>query len=743
MNPSRLLQPTLLAVTLVAIAGYAAADANLALLVLAVPGAIAAWWLTKGTPPRAMPRTLINALLVGAVGYAVLRVTRGQFEVEAFSEFVTLLLIVKLLDRRAPRDDAQVLTLSSFLAVGAMLTSNALAVGALLMLFVPVLMAAVVLQQLDAVARRAPGDRFRDHASGRAQRLGKDTRRLVAGSWLAAMLLSLLAFILMPRGVGTSAFGQWGNAAVGSVVGFNDEINLGTGGLISQSPEPVMDVRVLDPDGRNAGAPLRTFYLRGAVLDSYESGRWVRDVPLRRSGNESGPLPFGAANPMLIGGTPMDWTYEMRITLRQGARNGTHLFTVWRPERLLLGTSVQALYHDLRDGTLLVTGQEGKIEYTVWCDDRDDTPREEGGALSLVDPIGSEPIAELARRVLNDAGIPVDPDERDHAASIEAARIIEGHFTRERFQYDLDEPSVPRRRDPTEYFLFTTRRGHCEYYASAMTAMCRAVGIPARVVTGYVASEFNDTTGHYLVRASNAHAWVEAEVTPGLWRPFDPTPREDFGRLHETRDDGLIARARRAIETIEFAWIRGVVGFDDETRARLLGERLPGGLAVRDGLMNVLDRIQIGGYTLVRRALGNAAITFATVLILATLANALLTGDRPLARWLRRLAGALLAALGSRRPSPGQDDAPLLRLARRDLARSFRRLGIPRPAWRPLLEHASDHRVASAAGAESATVIERVARSVYRVRFGGAGLDEADRDRLRSDLKALRGAGRS
>ncbi len=743
MNPSRLLQPALLAVALVAIAGYAAADGNLGLFVLAVPGAVAAWWLTHGTPPRAMPRALINALLVGAVGYAVLRVTRGQFEVEAFSEFVTLLLVVKLLDRRAPRDDAQVLTLSSFLAVGAMLTSNTLGVGVLLIVFVPTLMGAVVLQQLDAVARRAPGDRFRRVSDGRAARLGRDARRLVAGSWVAAMVLSLLAFVLMPRGVGTSAFGQWGNAAVGSVVGFNDEITLGTGGLISQSPEPVMDVRIVDLDGRNVGAPLRTFYMRGAVLDSYENGRWVRDVPLRRSANERGPSAFGSTNPMLVGGTPADWTYEVRVTLRQGSRGGTHLFTIWRPERLQLGTAVQALYHDLQDGTLLVTGQDGKIEYTVWCDDRDIAPREGGGALSLAEPIGSEPIAELARQVLADAGITVDSAERSADASNEAARLLEGYFTRERFQYDLNEPSVPRGRDPTEFFLFTTRRGHCEYYASAMTAMCRAVGIPARVVTGYVASEFNETTGHYLVRASNAHAWVEAEVAPGLWRPFDPTPREDFGRLHETREDGLIAWARRAIETVEFAWIRGVVGFDDESRARLLGEHVPGGLAVRDGLMDALDRVQAGGYGLVRLALGNAAVTFAGVLILGTLLQALVGGDRPLARWLRRAVRLLLAGLGSRRAAAGLDDGPLLKRARRELSRSFRRLGIPRPAWRPLLEHASDGRVVVAAGAESAPVIERVARLVYRVRFGGGGLMEADRDRLRSDLKALRGVGRS
>lgn len=63
--------------------------------------------------------------------------------------------------------------------------------------------------------------------------------------------------------------------------------------------------------------------------------------------------------------------------------------------------------------------------------------------------------------------------------------------------------------------------------------MCRTVGIDARVVTGYVAIDYNEATESYIVRASNAHAWVEAEVLPDRWRRFDPTPTADLVRIHE------------------------------------------------------------------------------------------------------------------------------------------------------------------------------------------------------------------
>lgn len=69
-----------------------------------------------------------------------------------------------------------------------------------------------------------------------------------------------------------------------------------------------------------------------------------------------------------------------------------------------------------------------------------------------------------------------------------------------------------------------TKRGHCEYFATAMVILLRSIGIPARLVTGYAAGDYNPLTGYFEVRRLNAHAWVEAHFPEYGWVTFEPTP---------------------------------------------------------------------------------------------------------------------------------------------------------------------------------------------------------------------------
>jgi hypothetical protein len=73
-------------------------------------------------------------------------------------------------------------------------------------------------------------------------------------------------------------------------------------------------------------------------------------------------------------------------------------------------------------------------------------------------------------------------------------------------------------------FLFERKHGHCEYFASSMAVMLRSLDIPSRMVTGFRGGEYNDLTGQYVVRASDAHSWVEAYFPGSGWISFDPTP---------------------------------------------------------------------------------------------------------------------------------------------------------------------------------------------------------------------------
>jgi len=117
---------------------------------------------------------------------------------------------------------------------------------------------------------------------------------------------------------------------------------------------------------------------------------------------------------------------------------------------------------------------------------------------------------ELARRLHSQAG--------GDAAFV---RSVLGHFNREEFFYTLEPPLLGR--NPVDEFLFETRRGFCEHYASAFGVMMRAVGIPARVVLGYQGGELNPVNGQLIVRQSDAHAWNEVWLEGRGWVRVDPT----------------------------------------------------------------------------------------------------------------------------------------------------------------------------------------------------------------------------
>ncbi len=143
-------------------------------------------------------------------------------------------------------------------------------------------------------------------------------------------------------------------------------------------------------------------------------------------------------------------------------------------------------------------------------------------------------------------------------------------------------------------FLFETRSGFCEHYASAFAVLLRAAGIPARIVTGYQGGEMNPRGGYMIVRQSDAHAWVEAMVG-GDWRRYDPTAAVAPSRIEmglggalPTSDDvPLLARLDvgwfKAIEltwdAVNYGWRRQIIGFDHKRQHTLWREWRIDGMA--------------------------------------------------------------------------------------------------------------------------------------------------------------------
>src|SRR2546428_7974808 len=153
-------------------------------------------------------------------------------------------------------------------------------------------------------------------------------------------------------------------------------------------------------------------------------------------------------------------------------------------------------------------------------------------------------IRELALRVTAK-----DKDPRDKARSIE-------RYLKSNYGYTLDI-NVPRGVDPLSYFLFESRAGHCEFFASAQAVMLRTLGIPARIVNGFQRGEFNSWGNSFIVRESDAHSWVEAYF-PGIsWVEFDPTPPDP-----NPPSTGWMATAGHFFDAIDLFWTTEIVTYD-------------------------------------------------------------------------------------------------------------------------------------------------------------------------------------
>lgn len=172
-------------------------------------------------------------------------------------------------------------------------------------------------------------------------------------------------------------------------------------------------------------------------------------------------------------------------------------------------------------------------------------PEGESLAVTLETAGVSERVAALAAEVIG--------DEQSAAAG---ARRLERYLRRE-YDYTLDFLGAGGAR-PVEDFLFRHRRGHCEYFASAMVLMLRSQGIPSRLVTGFLGAEYNPLENYYIVRQSNRHAWVEAYLPADGWQVFDPTPPD--GRPQSARG-GLGLMFSQAYDYLVFRWDRYVLTY--------------------------------------------------------------------------------------------------------------------------------------------------------------------------------------
>lgn len=587
-------------------------------------------------------RVVTWAALAYIVFYALDYFLISRAFLEATVHLVFFLAVIKILTARTNRDYTYIAVIAFLELLAAAILSGHLNFFLFLTLYLLFAMAAFTSSEI----RRAIGRPQTVARSG----LRRFHPRLAALTFsVTAGILSLTGglFFMLPR-TATAALDRMGVSRI-LLPGFSNGVTLGQIGEVKNSSQAIMHVQVTHPH------MLANAKWRGIALTDFDGSRWSNkhgDGEFVRV--ENGRLVL--ANYQQRPGTHISYSVNLN------AVDTDALFLAGDPE--VLEIRHPAVMRTREDSFRLGHLAPQRLRYQVYAlieDSRAAELRQDAGPalppgvrhryvqLPPLDPR----IAALARTM---AGTGTSDAAR--------ARAIEQRLHRD-YGYTLELPSA-QQGDPLAHFLFERRKGHCEYFASAMAVMLRSIGIPSRMVAGFQSGAWNPYTEMYVIRASDAHSWVEAWLPGRGWTTFDPTPPD-----HNRAAAGLGAQFALWMDAAETFWQEWVLGYDLGRQAALAANMQESGRDIGghwfESLRGVPGRWKASGAAALREhgtALGAIAVC---LLVGVTLGP---RGFR-LLRVRRRVA---LARMGQASTA----DATLLYLRMLEL---LHRRGYQKPGW--------------------------------------------------------------
>lgn len=736
---------------LISIAAFAASERSGWVLVAGGLLAVAASRLTDGPRGRALPAWALRVGVLSLIAWGAARFVARPTADEAprIVGYVVLgALLLKLWDRKSPADWRQVIALSIVLVVSAALGSADFLVGALVIAYAMATVAATMLYHLHAGAARAADERRA--AAPRAGILpaaeaphgaapGRHLRRLSAVGVALGVLLSVTVFVLFPR---DSFLGSGQSPARQS--GFRPDVSLWGSGRVSLSSRVAMTVRLLDP--RDAPGPLiLPLRVRGAVLDRYlpHEAQW------RGSGSSVGDRTYQAGPELGFRWFAQEardertnvWTQvvEMRSLASE------HVFSCWLP-LAVASDDPRAFVLDPRTAELTeaasaISGRPRSYRIKMQAYPSSALARAVAGgappSASVSFPVPE--VRRIAERILEESSLVDLPDEAAIAADPQlrwvrnrrVAAMLQEHLSGPRFRYSTDLSAFRRNagEDPIVLFLERYRFGHCEYFASAMVALCRSLGIEARLVTGYMATEYDNGSDRYVIRESGAHAWAEVRTGEWQWGTFDPSPIAEVLAIQQANRTWMDS-FRWILDPVEFAWNSRFASFDSRAQAEL-ADRLGGGMKGTGDWMARQGKAVVDAANRWFRMGSAGALWLALVGVTAAIAVA--------AAWVvagrARRASARLGASGAplmRRLALGRDASFYV-----DALDALERAGLGKPRSRTPRAHAEAIRAANAA---AAAAFDEVVERFYLLRYAGERPTRASRAADEALLRRLRRA---
>jgi hypothetical protein len=453
---------------------------------------------------------------------------------------VFFLAVVKILTAKTNRDNLYAATIAFLELLAAAILNINFNFFICLALFLLFAIAALTSGEIRRAMRKSP-------TTARAGLKHFHSRLAMLSAWIALGILTLSAgmFFLLPRTA---------EAALSTLIshhirvpGYSDRVSLGEIGELKISSRPVMHIAIY------GNQEMGSAKWRGDVLTDFDGRVWSR------AAREPGDRTTAA-----IGG-------HISLGIRAGQQRSYRVEFTDLESRTLFFAGTPEQVDGLPDAT--------RLELETGCFRMPLAPPAgfRYDAISALEeppetapPVYPAPVLDTRRRErylqtppLDSRIAPLAQDMTAGATSdLARARSLEQRL-RSDYGYTLELPKHESA-DPLADFLFTRRQGHCEYFASAMAVMLRTLHIPSRLATGFQLGVYNPISDLWLVRASDAHSWVEAWIPGRGWTTFDPTP-PDLSAHSLT----LLSKAALYLDAIETFWQQWVVGYDPNHQGTL------------------------------------------------------------------------------------------------------------------------------------------------------------------------------
>ncbi len=509
----------------------------LSLVCVAVFGWRVAHELKGWSLPRRSLRWAITLIAFLSVA-AIFKTVVGR---DAGVALLSVMLCLKLLELRTLRDTMITLYLAYFLVIGGFLFSQSIYTGAYLLLVVLLLTAALI-------ALNHP------HSSS------TNTRYYLrySGSLLVqAFPIMVVMFLLFPRL--NAPLWSMPQGAVGKT-GLSDQIQMGTVSSLVESEEVAFRVEF-----KNDIPAADQLYWRGPVLWHTDGRLWQRiRQPVLRSVPDFEDKSPAVEYTVTLESSGYSWIFslDLPVAMPQGLESSSLILSDFQMLSDKPATSKQR--YTLRSSLEYQTREFD--DWELWA------------GLQLPEGVNPKSVAMA---------------EGWAAEGLTPQQIINraiSYYTENNFYYTRQPPVLDT--NPVDDFLFNSRRGFCEHYATSFATLMRAAGVPARVVTGYQGGESNKLGNYLIVRQSSAHAWAEVWLEESGWTRIDPTTSIPLERVDDVVDTQRFAttdllatvaqsqqfsvfkksffQMRQMWDSVNHGWNQWVLGFDREQQDKLL-----------------------------------------------------------------------------------------------------------------------------------------------------------------------------